>query len=73
MPPEIRNPSICSQARRKVIAQSTLLRLVKKKSIIEVLQRILGDFDVDHLLPIVLFTDSQSRSCAEPSRTLARR
>src|SRR5437899_1867901 len=62
-----------SEASRKIITESRLLRFVKQKSLVQILKGVLGNPYFGHCLPIDPLTDSQSRSCAAPSRTLARR
>ena len=64
---------VSPQAGGKVVAQSRRLCLVKQKAVIQVPQCVLGDPDFDHSLPTLDFTASQSRTCAAPSRALARR
>src|ERR1035438_8966492 len=61
------------QAGREVVTEPCLLRFVEQESVVEVLECVLGNPHPDHGRPMVPFTDSQSRSCAEPLRTLARR
>src|ERR1035437_2517905 len=56
-----------------LVTESRLLRLVEQESIVEVLECVFRNPDPDHGPPMVPFTDSQSRSCAAPFRTLARR
>ena len=57
----------------KIVTESRLLRLVKQPSIVEILECVFRNRDADHGFPMIPFTDSQSRSSAAPSRTLARR
>ncbi len=57
----------------KIITQACSLRLVKQEPIIEILERVFRNLNSNHGLPMVPFTASQSKSCAAPSRTLARR
>src|SRR2546421_2149718 len=62
-----------SEASDKVITEPGLLRLVKKKTLSQIFECIFRYQDLDHRLPMVALTASQSSSRAFPSRTRARR
>lgn len=70
---DLQTVNIGTQTSGKILTQPAFLRLVEKESIVEILKRILRNLHPDHLTPIVPFTVSQSRSCAAPARTRARR
>ena len=61
------------QVAGEVVAESRLLRLVEPKPFGQVLQRIIGDPDSNHRLPMVCLKVSQSRSVAAPAVTRDRR
>src|ERR1043166_9456930 len=63
---------IGSKAGGEIIAKSRLLRFVKQKTVIKILKGVLRNLHAGHRPPIVPLADSQSKSCAVPSRTLAR-
>lgn len=55
----------------EVITEARLLCLVEKKPLVEICLGVLRNFDPNHGLPKVPFTESQSRSRVSPPRTLA--